>query len=386
MVTPMFWRRGRQSAALLAVLLSACHSTGGTPHSAPSPVTPTSSSAPVSNRAGALFYAKAGSLYVSAPAGEPGRKLTDGPADTQPAPSPDLAHVAFVRKVKGDDYGGELWVQDLSRELMPVGPPRRLVDPAKIPQVPDEGPTMIASPRWSPKGQQVAFVDHPANGIINGGRLLVAATDNGALVPAEPPLFAVPDFAWSPDGGHIVWVNSRSDVRPVDVNVLVVGGASRRVAAGTNAFSVTYGKDGQTILFTTGDASGPDFTSIPFALRTGGIYSVPADKAGAQPTIVFTQQGSNYSDIAVLDSGAVAFTKPGPSDSSKAIQILGKADYMPRTTATDVEASGQGPAWGAGNFVAYLDTSPEKALVVADFDNRNPKRVDTGVDAFAWTP
>ncbi len=37
----------------------------------------------------ALFYSKAGSLYVSDPAGTPpGRKLTDGPADTDPAPSP----------------------------------------------------------------------------------------------------------------------------------------------------------------------------------------------------------------------------------------------------------------------------------------------------------
>ena len=46
----------------------------------------------------------------------------------------------------------------------------------------------------------------------------------------------------------------------------------------------------------------------------------------------------------------------------------------------------QRPAWGAGDFVAYLDTSPENALVVTDLDNRNAKRVDTGVDSFAWAP
>ncbi|MEK1151820.1 hypothetical protein OSI87_19445, partial [Mycobacterium ulcerans] len=55
----------------------------------------------------ALFYAKAGSLYVSDPAGTPGRKLTDGPADTQPAPSPDGTRVAYVHKNSTSDYGGD---------------------------------------------------------------------------------------------------------------------------------------------------------------------------------------------------------------------------------------------------------------------------------------
>ena len=44
----------------------------------PVPVGPDPSNKP------ALFYAKDGSLYVSDPAGSPGRKLTDGPADTDP--------------------------------------------------------------------------------------------------------------------------------------------------------------------------------------------------------------------------------------------------------------------------------------------------------------
>lgn len=338
------------------------------------------------NEPGALFYTKAGSLYVSRPAGEPGRKLTTGPADTQPAPSPDLAHVAFVRKAKPDDYGGELWMLDLSPELQPVGAPRRLMDPAQLPREGDEGPSRIYGPRWSPTGQQLAFVEITAGGMVNGGRLRVAAADSGAPVPARQPPFAESDFAWSPDGRRIVWVNARSDVRPVDVNVLEVGGASMPVAKDTNAFSVTFDKGGKTILFATGDAAGPDFTTIPFAIRTGGIYSVPSDKAAAQPTIVFTQQGSNYSDVAALGSGTVAFTRPGAQNSSKEIQVLEETDYMPRTTVTDVDATAQGPAWGAGNFVAYLDTSPEKALVVTGFDNKTPKRVDSGVDTFAWAP
>ena len=82
--------------------------------------------------------------------------------------------------------------------------------------------------------------------------------------------------------------------------------------------------------------------------------------------------------------------------SSTVIQVLDKGSSLPRTTVTDVEYKPichetycdavQSPAWGAGDFVAYLDSSPERALVVTDPDNRNPNRIDTDVDTFAWAP
>jgi Tol biopolymer transport system component len=337
------------------------------------------------NQAGALFYAKAGALYVSAPAGSPGRKLTDGPADTQPAPSPDRSRVAFVRKAKADDYGGELWVLDLSPQLAPAGPPRRLVDPATLQRGSGDIPPMVASPRWSPTGQQVAFVDNTNGGTVDGGSLLVAAADTGALEPAQPPPFAEEAFSWSPDGRHIAWVDARSDVSPAAVSVLTVGGTSKPVATGTNASSVTYAKDGQTILFTNGDAS--ELGSPPvFVLRAGGIYSVAAGAQPSTPSPLFTRQGSYYSDITALDSGSLAFTAASAGGSSKTIQVLDEGSSSPRTIVTDVAAAAQGPAWGAGDFVAYLDTSAESTLVVTDLDNRDPTRVETGVDAFAWAP
>jgi TolB protein len=192
------------------------------------------------------------------------------------------------------------------------------------------------------------------------------------------------------NGGYCAG-KSRSDVSPVAVNVFAVDGASAPVATDTNAFSMTYGKDGQRILFANGDASGPDFAAIPFAVRTGCIYSVATPggagtKPPALPTPLFTKQGSYYSDISALDSGAVAFTAQGADGSSKVIQVLDEGSSVPRTTVTDVAAAAHGLTWGAGDFVAYLDTSPESSLVVSNLDNRSPRRVDTGVDAFAWAP
>ncbi|MGI9125283.1 MAG: hypothetical protein ACR2JM_11115, partial [Mycobacterium sp.] len=354
------------------------------------PSQPSSTSAPAGTEPGALFYSKAGSLYVSAPAGTPGRKLTDGPTDAQPAPSPDLSHVAFVRKTSASNYGGELWVLDLTEQLAAAGPPRRLVDPATLPAGSGESPAMAARPRWSPTGRQVAFVDNPTGGAVSGGILLIAAADTGALMPAVQRLWAAGEFAWAPDGGHIAWVNARSDVRPVDVNALTVGGESTPVVTGTNAFSVTYDKDGRKILLANGDASGMDPATSQFHLRTGGIYSVAASGSGADPTALFTKEGSYYNDVAALASGAVAFTAEGVSGAdagpSKEIRILDAGSSSPRTLVADVAAAAQGPAWGAGDFVAYLDTSTESTLLVTDLGNNSPQRIDTGVDSFAWPP
>ncbi len=364
-------------------------------------------SAPAAGSAAPLFYSKGGSLYVSAPAGSPGRKLTDGPFDEQPAPSPDLAHVAFVRKADASDFGGELWVLDVSPELRPVAPPRRLVDPADLPPSRGGSHPYLALPQWSPAGKQVAFVDSPNNGAVPGGILMVAAADTGVLQPrqvapgADWAPFAGPNFAWAPDGSHIAWMNERSDVRPVNINSLAaVGGKYTPVAEDTNAFSVTYARDGQAILFTNGEAPAT-FASRPFAVHTGGIYSVASGGAIAQPAPLFTREGSYFDDIAVLDSGAIAFSAPAADGLSKSVQVLDNGSSLPRTTVTDVtakpicETTPQGagfchtvqqPAWGSGDLLAYLDTSPERSLVVTDSDNRNPRRVDTGVDTFGWAP
>ncbi|MFN8033679.1 MAG: hypothetical protein U0Q47_10325 [Mycobacterium sp.] len=351
----------------------------------------------------ALFYTKAGSLYVSDPAGTPGRKLTDGPVDAQPAPSPDLSHVAFVRKTNPSDDGGELWVLDLSPQLTPVGPPRRLVNPADVdPSSIARGWTpRVGFPRWSPAGDRIAFLwttPTPA------GSLLTAAAHTGAVLIPQQPVWADYHYAWAPDGSHIAWIAGRGNPGPATVNVLAVGGTSTPVATGTNASSVTYAKDGQTILFTNGDASDLNPAAFPgFTLRASGVYSAAvAAETGATPpapTPLFTKKGWRYGDITALDSGAMAFTAQEDrlgDPSSTVIQVLDKGSSLPRTTVTDVEYKPichetycdavQSPAWGAGDFVAYLDSSPERALVVTDPDNRNPNRIDTDVDTFAWAP
>ena len=394
---------GRWAALLIVLTLAGCQS-AGQPNSQTGPEDTSAAPAPASPPPSALFYTKAGSLYVSAPAGTPGRRLTDGPTDAQPAPAPDLSRVAFVRKTAASDHGGELWVLDLSAQLEPVGEARRLVDPAALPQRGTGTPPQVIYPRWSPAGGQVAFLADMTGGTVDGGTLLVADADTGALAPRppQPPEFAwapfaAPAFAWAPDGSRIAWLDQRSDVRPTNVNVLTAAtGRSAPLATSTNALSAVFARDGQAILFANGDAP-PDFI-----LNTGGIYSVPTSGTPGSPTALFTGKGSSLSNLAVLDSGAMAFIASVPNrPGTQKIQVLDKGAAEPRTVVTDLATepvcyttpSGEGlcydipkPAWDAGGLLAYLDNSPQGSLVVTDPDNRDPAKVDTGVESFAWAP
>ncbi len=335
----------------------------------------------------ALFYAKDGALYVSDPAGTPGRKLTDGPADTDPAPSPDGSRVAFVRKASPQDGGGQLWVLDLSADSAPASAPRRLVDPtALVPTFDGDDPakSTLDSPRWSPAGDRIAFLK-TAGG---GGFLLTAAVDTGKVEAPAKPLFADRNYAWAPDGKHIVWAGGRSDVSPVDVNVLTLPGTSTPVATGTNAGSVDYADLGRSIVFANADATGTLFAAIPFTLRGGGIYSV--EPPGA-PRPVFSGNGA-YDDVAALWRGAVGFTQWSADQRTKSIQVVSPG-AAPHTVA-DTRGDAPGPRW-VGQTVAYIGTADERPLMIAtdsepekdgreDREKKEPQQIDVGVESFAW--
>lgn len=348
---------------------------------------PPAANGPDTTNMPALFYSKDGAVYVSDPAGTPGRKLTDGPADTEPAPSPDGSRVAFVRKASRADGGGELWVLDLSTDGAPASPPRRLVDPAAL--VPtfggdDPAASTLDSPRWSPAGDRIAFLK-TAGG---GGFLQTAAADTGAVQAPARPLYADRKYAWARDGKHIAWAGGRSDVSPVDVSVYSIGGGSQPVATGTNTASVGYADDGRSVLFANGDATGSLFSAIPFTLRGGGVYSVEVPGA---PRPLFTGTGA-YDDVAALWRGAIGFTQWSPDQRTKSIQVLAHGG-APHTIA-DTRSDAPGPEW-MGDTVAYIGTADERPLLIStdrggategrtEQKAEEARQIDVGVDAFAW--
>lgn len=332
----------------------------------------------------ALFYAKDGALYVSDPAGTPGRKLTDGPADTDPAPSPDGSRVAFVRKASRADGGGQLWVLDLSADSAPASAPRRLVDPAAlVPTFDGDDPTRstLERPRWSPKGDRIAFLKSTYGG---GGFLLTAAADTGAVLAPRQPLFADEGYAWSPDGVQIAWTGGRSDVSPVDVNVYTVAESSTAIVKDTNATSVDFDATHRSVLFTNSDATGNLFAAIPFTLRAGGVYSF---QPPAPPTPLFAGAGG-YTDVAALWRGAIGFTQWSADQRTKSIQVV-SAGGAPHTIG-ETRGDAPGPEW-VGDTVAFIGTADDRPLMITT--DRDPakggqkeeaQQIDVGVDAFAW--
>lgn len=325
---------------------------------------------PEPDTAAALFYAKGGAIYVSQPAGAPGRRLTDGPHDTQPAPSPSGTRVAFVRRADPAEPGGELWVLDVSS-----GESSRLIDPADLVPAFDGDLQQVDSPQWSPTGDRIAFLRSSYGG---GGFLMTAEAGSGAVLAPPEPLFADPYYSWAPDGGRIAWVGGRSDVSPVDINVLTVGDGSVPAAEGTNAFAVAYTPDGRGIVFTNADATGDAFTGIPFRLREGGIYVV--DPPGG-PAALLAGTGS-YADVAALPSGALAFTEWSADQKSRTIQVIDRGAESPRTLA-ETPGDAAAPAWIGAATVAYIGTAENRPLLVKRTDG-DAIEVDAGVDAFAW--
>lgn len=354
-------RRARFLAIPLAVLTIAACAVEGKPAAEDRP---------------ALFYAKNGSLYVSDSAGAPGRKLTDGPGDTQPAPSPDGRRVAYVHQTDPARPGGELRVLDLTS-----GAARRLVDPAALTPRSGADDPQVDSPRWSPSGDRVAFLKSTQ---VGGGFLQTAAADTGAVTAPPKPMFANSDYAWSPDGRQIAWVSGRSDVRPNNVNVYTVGGASVPVVRDANAFSAAFTEDG-SVLFANGQVVVAPSPYANFVLRQGGIYSV-TPPATPQPLLSGPEF---YKDAAALESGAVGFTEasanPRSQSTVRTVRVLDKGDTAPRTLG-ETTGMAQGPTW-VGDLVAYIGTDEKRPLLIRPTDsggNAITDEVDAGVDSFAW--
>ena len=317
-----------QVAALAVAACTLFLRTTPNPTTTPTPSMPsTATGAPPVSRA-ALFVRRPVRYTSATPPGMPGRKLTDGPADTEPAPSPDLTHVAYIHKAKASDYGGELWVLDLSPEHAPIGTPRRLIDPAALPPR-FEGRDLATPPHRSctragpPPGSRL-----PSLRPGKGGRAppLVAAADSGEIVAPKQRLFANARYAWAPDGQHIAWTGGRSDVSPVNVNVLPVGATSTPVGKDTNAFSVTYATIAvrrccsPTAMHPVKRSPGSLSHSVTAASTLSPPRGAPANLR-ALPTPLFNGHAS-YGDIAALISGAVAFTETSADGSSKTIQVL----------------------------------------------------------------
>lgn len=138
-----------------------------------------------------LAFVRDGRIHLVNSDGTGVVRLTDGPADCDPAWSPDGARIAFVRGCAGSNVSGVSIIDADGSNLV-----RRT-----------EG-TDIRSPSWSPDGTRIAYSERD---FMTGSNVHLLTADSIAQTPValitSPGVDEQP--SWSPDGKTIAFVSDR---------------------------------------------------------------------------------------------------------------------------------------------------------------------------------
>ena len=232
------------------------------------------------------------------------------------------------------------------------GAAKRLVDPAAL--VPKfEGDRPQAEVRSGHRPGTASRSSRPAPAVVISSD---CGCEHGFGAASATPLYADANFSWAPDGSRIAWVGGRSDVSPVDVNVLTVGGSSEAVVKDTNASSVSFGHDGRSVLFANGDATeilSSTYLSICGTAASMALKSLGPKVPGAAPKqLLFGKMP--FADVQALSSGAVGFTEWSADQRTKTIQVSDTDRKTHRVAETRGDAPH--PIWNDEESVAHRDS------------------------------
>ncbi len=185
----------------------------------------------------------------------------------------------------------------------------------------------IGHPRVSPKGDQIAFIDHPVQGDDSGSLALVDLNGNKRSLSGE--WFTIQGLAWSPDGKEIWFTASKSGVDRT-LYAVSMDGKERMVLRLPGAVMIfDIFKDGRVLLMraswrreligmTDGDAKQRDLSWLD--------YTYPADLSGDGKTLLFDEEGGG---------GSLDYSKSGG---------LSYAVYIRKTDGAPAVLLGEGGA------------------------------------------
>jgi len=230
--------------------------------------------------------------------------------------SPDGKDLAIVRDVNGR-----------SRLEFPAG------------KVLYESGGWIGSPRVSPKGDSIAFIDHPLQGDDGGAIAVVDLQGKKTVLSAD--WYTVQGLAWSLDGKEVWFTSSKSGIDRT-LYAVTLSGKQRLVTRmpGTLMLLDIF-KDGRVLLTRASwrrelmaiigkDAKEQDLSWFD--------YSYPGDLSGDGKTLLFDEEGSG---------GGLAYSKSGG---------LTYAVYVRKTDGSPAVLLGEGTA---------IAMSPDGKWVVA---------------------
>jgi len=185
----------------------------------------------------------------------------------------------------------------------------------------------IGHPRVSPKGDQIAFIDHPVQGDDSGSLALVDLNGNKRSLSGE--WFTIQGLAWSPDGKEIWFTASKSGVDRT-LYAVSMDGKERMVLRLPGAVMIfDIFKDGRVLLMraswrreligmTADDAKQHDLSWLD--------YTYPADLSSDGKTLLFDEEGGG---------GSLDYSKSGG---------LSYAVYIRKTDGAPAVLLGEGGA------------------------------------------
>src|SRR5438309_1317258 len=185
----------------------------------------------------------------------------------------------------------------------------------------------IGHPRVSPKGNLIAFLDHPNQGDDSGSLAIVDLKRNKRILSGE--WFTVQGLAWSPDGSEIWFTASKSGTDRT-LYAITLDGKERMVLRLPGALMLLdISKDGRVLLMRaswrreligvrTADTNEPELSWLD--------YSYPADLSADGKTLLFDEEG---------DGGALDYSKSGG---------LTYAVYLRKTDGSPAVLLGEGGA------------------------------------------
>jgi len=185
----------------------------------------------------------------------------------------------------------------------------------------------IGHPRFSPKGDLIAFIDHPVQGDDSGSLAVIDLNGNKKTLSGE--WFTIQGVAWSPDGKEIWFTASKSGVDRT-LYATTLDGKERMVLRLPGAVMIfDIFKDGRVLLMraswrrelvgmTTDDAKQHDLSWLD--------YTYPADISADGKTLLFDEEGGG---------GSLDYSKSGG---------LSYAVYIRKTDGSPAVLLGEGGA------------------------------------------
>ncbi len=194
----------------------------------------------------------------------------------------------------------------------------------------------IGHPRFSPKGNLIAFIDHPVQGDDSGSLAVIDLAGNKKTLSGE--WFTIQGLAWSPDGSEIWFTASKSGVDRT-LYAITLDGKERMVLRLPGAVMIfDIFKDGRVLLMRASwrrelvgmipdeskqqDLSWLDYT-YPADLSTdgktllfdeeGGGGSLDYSKSGGLSYAVYIRKTDGSPAVLLGEGGAVALSPDGKS-------------------------------------------------------------------------